>query len=187
MLKFVAVLSLLASTVSMADRLAVDDAIEELRAKANHLEQLKTLFSTAKCAVEIGTNRIALTPNTLMDNGAILGVTDTIPGTYLSFSQAPKPHHLKNVIQHAHLRAVNRVYIISSSLAAEPGATEYTHLRVKVAEPELQKDVLDPVTMKPSLIYGQYPMAIALDKVRGGHTTKEITFKGGGSFRVVCQ
>lgn len=187
MLKLIAILSVLVSTMSMAETLPVDEAIAGLRAKADHLEMLKTLLQNSKCSVSAGGASIALDAGALRDNGIVIAITDTLPGNYLAFSQAPKPHMLKNVVAYTFKRPVNRVMIVSASLVAKPGATEFTHLKVKVAEPEMQKDVLDPETLKPTLGYAQYPLAIPLTGVKGGHTSQALKLKNGGTFQVVCK
>ncbi len=187
MFKLASLISMILSTLCLAEGLPVDQEIQELRAKAAHLETLKELFQAARCKAVIGQNEVALSAGALRGNGLIMGVTDSMPGQYVgAFHSAPKPEHLKNVLISIALKPMNRVFIVSSSLESANG-TEFTHLAVKLAEPVLSKDILDPQTHKPTYVYQTTYLSLSLDTVKKGGATKVASLAKGGSFQVVCQ
>jgi len=186
MLKFITVMCLLASTVSMAERLPVDDVIDGLRGKASHLEMLKGLFQATTCTVEMPNNQVTLQAGALRDNAIVIAVTESSKGNYLAYSSAPKAHMLQNIMEWTFKHQVKRPMIVSSSLVAAPGSDKHTHLRVKVVELFLQKDILDPVTMKPTLQYEPIAFAIPLEQLKGA-TTKAQNLPNGGTAQVTCK
>lgn len=173
-------MGLVMSMASYAERLPVDDAIDGLRAKANHLEKMKTLLQKNKCVANFGPHKYPLTANAMADNALIVAITDSIPGATLSYSAAPKPQLLKNIVQYTHRQAVNRVFILSASLIARPGAEDYTHLKVTLAEPMQVKE------MENGFMYDKVEGAISLDSIEKGVQTRELTMKNGGSLSVTC-
>lgn len=176
---FVLLTGLVMSMASYAERLPVDDAIDGLRAEATHLEIMKDLLTKNRCTVHLGPHQFVLTAGAMRGSGIVMGVADSIPGQYLAFHQAPKAQLLHQVISVTHQRAINRAFIISSSLKAKPGAETYTHLYVVLAQPLYNKH-LDGTD------YVKVAIHIPLDAIEKGVESKELTVQNGGSFKVAC-
>ena len=163
---------------SYAERLPVDDAIDGLRAKAVHLEKMKTLLQKNNCVANFGPHKYPLTAGAMRDNGIIMAISDSLPGQYLGFSKAPKPEMLKQIVGMTHRKNVNRVFILSSSLRAAPDAEDYTHLYVALAQPINEKGF--------GPMYDKSEFTIPLDVIEKGVQTKERAVRDGGSFSVTC-
>lgn len=170
---------LVMSMASYAGRLPVDDAIDGLRAKAEHLEIMKTMLTKNHCVAHYGTHQYPLAAASMRGNGLIVAISDSVPGQYLAFGEAPKAQLLKQIVTFTHRKNVNRVFILSSSLKAKPGAETYTHLNVALAEPVYNKDM-------DGTDYVKVAVNVPLAGLEKGYESKELGFANGGGLRVTC-
>ncbi len=117
-----------------ADKLPVDDSIQELFTKASQLEDIKAFYLKNRCEITVGSNKIPLEVIALRSQGLVIGIADGSPGKYSAFSNAPKPQILENVLTR-NLGNGTGPWIVSSQLGYTQGEKEPTHLVVNVNWP----------------------------------------------------
>lgn len=158
---------------SFAANYPVDEAIGELRAKADYLELMKKTLETEKCSVQVGTNRVALTAGALRSQGLVMAIAKTNPGNYYAFDQAPKPQLLEQVI--AMTFRQRGALIISARLLAKPGDATYTGLGVVVNKPKHDSGID---------IYEKTGVAIRLPE--GKAVSKSVAMPDGTNVTLSC-
>ena len=120
----------------MAATYPVDEEIAELRSKADYLETLKNTLESNHCTIQLDSNVVALVPGALRSEGLVMAVSPGMAGNYLAYHQAPKPEHLKNIIEYTLLKegAGDRASIVTAHLGLKSDGT-FGGLVVVVNEP----------------------------------------------------
>lgn len=161
------------AATSFAANYPVDDSIAELRAKADYLELLKKTLETEKCSVQVGTNKVALSPGAIRSQTLVMAIAASSPGNFYAFDQAPEPQLLEQVINVSF--GERGALIVSARLLAKPGDTTYTGLGVFVAKPKHDSG-LD--------IYEKTWVKIRLPE--GKQVSKSATMPGGVNVTLSC-
>jgi len=131
-MKYWMFLGLFTSALVFGTTYPVDEAIAELRFKANSLEQLKQFYLTNRCTIQVGSNEIQLKASDLRSNGLVIGIADSSPGSTYPFEKAPQPQFLERVLNQA---GVEGGWVISSQFAYLPGSSSPSHLVVALNQP----------------------------------------------------
>ncbi len=181
-LSSLAAVFLCVGAMAEAPRLPVDEVIEGHLAKARHLTLLKELFTKTNCEVHVSNNHVGIAAGALRSEGIVMAITETSPGNYFAFHQAPKPQFLKNVVESVVHKPVKNPQIVSSSLVASQGASDYTHLKVTVAEPVEVKGA-ENLYMYESVTVGMSLSAMAKGEVQ----SKEVKTKSGAIVSAICK
>ncbi len=138
MTKLISALCLLVSVGAFAARYPVDEEIDGLRGKAEHLENIKLLLEKNDCFIQVDKNVVKLVPGALRSEGLVMAIGEKFPGRYLAYHKAPKPEHLDGVIDLAMLShdAHKGAVLVTLSLAVNPKTGIRNVIFLKVGQPK---------------------------------------------------